>query len=226
MWEPAKKFLKTKKVFDRLDEKEQSIKKLQKDFAGYKDFQRQVVQKQLEAELKDVREQLSTARDLGDLDAFAELTIQSKALENQVKNMQAPAPVATDEFQEAMAYVQQELAFINDKSNAFKAAAHKAAEVIEAEIEQTMGHLTIKEKAAILVDKVKKELSIESSKAPAEKPKAPSVLPARTGSTVKSKQTNLVGRLTPHQREAYEAVSQYVKIEDYIEDLKTLGQLK
>jgi len=209
-WEPAKKFLKTKKVFSVLEETRNELKKTNEEFNKYKQgleeykkFQKETIERNIREDMQRLQKEAEIAKSAGDVDTAVDLSIRAKALENQLAPKEAPN-LASSDYIGALAKLETHLKPMSLKNP----SVMRYAEAVEAELEQSgQNHLTFSEKADIILEKVKSvfpDLALPPDNAQTRVPTA--VLPARTGTHSEAK---VSVSLTPSQKHAWETMKQY-----------------
>lgn len=229
LWEAPKRFLYTKSVFKKLDERNKELEDLKKSVDEWKQWTEKLSRKELEEEKARLRKEMEKAKEDKDFDTYSELKEKEKSLAPEQEASKEPDQVV-DYFKTKMFSLFGEETFNSDEFTARAARIRIFTSELEDKYKD-MG-LTSKEMADIILEEVSEKFSKwkkdnqEESTEPAQTKKAPP--PGRMPTPEESSKKPGLTRLSKKHLAQWEKLKRWYNNDEkaFIADLKSVGEIE
>lgn len=225
LWENPKRFLKTKEIFAKMEEKNKAIKELKEGFDNYKKHLDALTKKELEQAKKDIESSLQKAKEDGDFEAYADNKAKLAEMSKEIES----SKTSTDTTPEQESLLKHEARIKQLFNDEFEQSKVKLAKflVFQEKIvnEYKDKGLTIDDLSDIIVEESEKNFS-DWLRTPQKKvPPASAELPRQSPKTSAGQKAGLKAKLSPKQWKEYQTFKEYYELDEYIADLQKMGQL-
>lgn len=225
LWENPKRFLKTKEIFSKMEEKNKAIKELKEGFDNYKKHLDALTKKELEQAKKEIENSLQKAKEDGDFEAYADNKAKLDEMSKEIESSKGPADVSPEQ-ESLLKHENRIKQLFNDDFEQSKVKLAKFLVFQEKIVKEYKDKgLTIDDLSDIIVEESEKNFS-DWLRTPKKKvPPASAELPRQSPKTSAGQKAGLKAKLSPKQWKEYQTFKEYYELDEYIADLQKMGQL-